>query len=177
MDKFPLTKLLTIATVSNTVAYLYDRFTENCHYRFPPHVAIYEVKESVNSPQKFIYVYLDNRQTDFSEIVTGFNSEDPSLPFVRLAAQTPNKEVCATSVVRRDDFRLLLNSVQLCHNGADFVPEIEIQKSCAETIDDDIEFLKEELSLHGVLISKDVEAFCKEEISKAKEFLEMRETE
>lgn len=172
MDKFPQIKLLTIQTVSNTVAYLYDRFTEAGHYWFPPHVAFYAVKESANTPQKFIYVYLDNRQTCFSEIVIGFNTEDPSLPLVRLASQSPNTEVCATNVVNCEDFKILLNSVQLSHNGADYVPEIEIQKSCAETIEEDIEFLKEELSLHGVLITKDVEAFCKEEISKAQEFLE-----
>lgn len=173
MDNFPQIKLLTIQTVSNTVAYLFDRSTEAGHFWFPPHVAIYAVKESANAPQKFIYVYLDNCQTCFSEIVTGFNTEDPSLPFVRLASQSNNTEVCATNVVNREDFKILLRSVQLSHNGADYVPEIEIQKCCAETIREDIDFLKEQLSLHGVVISKDVDVYCKDAITMADEFLEM----
>lgn len=166
-------KLLTIQPVSNTVAYLYNRFTEDGYYWFPPHVAIYAVKESANSPQEFNYVYLDNRPACYSKIVTGFCKEDPSLPLIRLSGQEPNNDVVATSVVRKEDFGILLKIVQKQHNGADYVPEIEIQKCCAETINEDIDFLKEELMLHGIVTSKDVEDFCAEEIAKSEEFLEM----
>lgn len=72
------------------------------------------------------------------------NTEGPSIPLVRLASQSPNTEVCVTNVVNREDFKIFLSSVQLSHNGADYFPEIEIQKSCAETIEEDIEFFKEE---------------------------------
>lgn len=169
----PFIKLLTIQPVSNTVAYLYNRFTEEGHYWFPPHVAIYAVKASANSPQEFNYVYLDNRPACYSKIVTGFSNDDPSLPLVRLSAQEPNTDVVATTVVHKDEFRTLLKFVQRQHNGADYVSEIEMQKCCAETISEDIDFLKEELTLHGIVISKDVEDFCEEEISKSEEFLEM----
>jgi len=172
-ERFPLIKLLTIQPVTNTIAFLYDRFTEAGYYWFPPHVAIYAVKESTNARQVFNYVYLDNRPACYSEIVTGFCKEDPSLPIVRLSAQKPNSDVVATTVVRKEEFRALLKFVQMNHNGADDVPEIEIQKCCAETINEDIAFLKEELKLHGIAISNDVEDFCKEEITKSKEFLDM----
>ena len=172
-QKYPYIKLVSIQPVTNMVAFIYDRWKDiGCQYWFPPHTAIYLVKEGPSTPEQFIYVYLDNRQACFSSIVTGFCNEDPSLPIVRLSSQSPNHDVISTSIVGRNEFRHLLSCVQRMRHDADYVPEEVNQRCCDETIAEDIDFLIEELTLHGVRMSKDVELFCQEEICRAKISLE-----
>lgn len=177
-NKDSFIKLISIQPVSNTVAYVYDRFKDEAvSYWFPNHVAIYLVKQSAQANKTYEYVYLDNRPACSTEIITGYCKEDPSQPLVRTTAQSPGREVRALSVIKSDDFRLLLNLKQILHNGADYIPELDIKRECAKTITEDIDSLKEDLSLHGIIMSKDIEIVCNDAIADANDFLKWYNSE
>lgn len=172
-ESYPVVKLMTIQPVSGTIAYFVNNFSDEAEeFWYPHHAAIFVVKENANATQNFVYVYLDDDLTAPCAITIGFNKEDPALPIVRLTNHTPGRTLRVTDVIYADDFKKLLSAIQRCRHETDYAPEDSIKVECAKAIREDIDFLKEELSLKGLKMFSNVERLCEEEIESAKYFLD-----